>query len=257
MLLRIALVVALLTGIGGLVVSFNVSKKITEISSARDTFKKEREEARSGEAAAKKGERDMRVALEDTQGQLSDTESQLEQAQATATEQTGRANDLNQRLLTSTQQRNRAQSELARWQALGLSVEQVLTMRGDLANTRVERDSLTTENGLLSRSLASLTDRINQLILPDYEVKLPSGVSGKVTAVDPRFNFVVLNIGSNDDIRNNAKLAVSRDGKLVGKVRVASVEDETAIANVLPGWKLGEIREGDVVMASYEALENN
>jgi hypothetical protein len=41
---------------------------------------------------------------------------------------------------------------------------------------------------------------------------------------------------------------VSRGGKLIGKVKVATVHAERSIANVMPGWKLGELMEGDQVI---------
>jgi hypothetical protein len=34
----------------------------------------------------------------------------------------------------------------------------------------------------------------------------------------------------------------------VGKVKIVSVEPNRSIANIMPGWKLGEIMEGDQVI---------
>ena len=46
---------------------------------------------------------------------------------------------------------------------------------------------------------------------------------------------------------------MNRNGKLVAKLRVLSVQKDRAIANVIPGWKLGEVMEGDRVIAAYPA----
>ena len=43
-------------------------------------------------------------------------------------------------------------------------------------------------------------------------------------------------------------MLVSRDGKLVAKIRVTTVEPGRSVANVLPEWKQAEVMEGDVVL---------
>jgi hypothetical protein len=65
--------------------------------------------------------------------------------------------------------------------------------------------------------------------------------------VDPKYNFVVLDIGSNKGVEPRGVLVVSRNSKLVAKVRVASVQPDRSIANIIPGWKLDEVMEGDQV----------
>jgi hypothetical protein len=46
----------------------------------------------------------------------------------------------------------------------------------------------------------------------------------------------------------NGVLMISRDGKLIGKAKVRRVETGRSIADLLPGWSLAEVREGDQVM---------
>jgi hypothetical protein len=48
-------------------------------------------------------------------------------------------------------------------------------------------------------------------------------------------------------------MLVSRDGKLVAKVIVRSVQKDRSIANIVPGWKLGEPVEGDEVSPAHPA----
>ena len=49
-------------------------------------------------------------------------------------------------------------------------------------------------------------------------------------------------------------VAVQRtDGKLVAKVKVSSVQKDRAVANVVPGWQLGEIFEGDLAIPAHPA----
>jgi len=46
----------------------------------------------------------------------------------------------------------------------------------------------------------------------------------------------------------HGQMLVSRDGKLLAKVKIVNVEDNRSIANVLPGWELEDIMEGDTVL---------
>ena len=71
--------------------------------------------------------------------------------------------------------------------------------------------------------------------------------------VDPKFDFVVLDIGEDQGVIPDGEMLVSREGKLVAKVVVRSVEKNRCIANILPGWKLGEVIEGDEVTPAHPA----
>ncbi len=59
------------------------------------------------------------------------------------------------------------------------------------------------------------------------------GLEGQVLAVNSAWNFVVLSIGDNRGVVNNAELLLKRDGRYLGKVRVTSVEPSTAIADIV------------------------
>ena len=73
------------------------------------------------------------------------------------------------------------------------------------------------------------------------------GLRGKVLVADPKFNFVVLNIGAKQEVVPFGRFLVSRNGHLVAKLKVQSVQPDRSIANVMPGWNLSEIQEGDEV----------
>ncbi len=60
----------------------------------------------------------------------------------------------------------------------------------------------------------------------DREVALPPGTKGKVVAVDPKYEFVVLDIGGNQGVLKDAKMLVNRGGKLVAKVKITSVQPD-------------------------------
>ena len=83
-----------------------------------------------------------------------------------------------------------------------------------------------------------------------YEVVEPElpPMHGSVLVVDPKWNFVVLDLGESNGVLKNGTLLISRDGKLIAKVRIRRVEGQRSIADILPGSHLAEVREGDHVM---------
>ena len=76
----------------------------------------------------------------------------------------------------------------------------------------------------------------------------PKASVGKVLVADPKWDFVVLNIGSKQGAVEDGVMLVNRNGRLVAKVKLSGVQPDRSIANVLPGWKLGDVMEGDEVI---------
>jgi hypothetical protein len=76
---------------------------------------------------------------------------------------------------------------------------------------------------------------------------MPPGISGKVTFVNTTWNFVVLNVGLSNGVVPNGELIVYRGRDFLGKVKVTSAEDNTAVADILPGAK-ADIQVGDDVL---------
>src|SRR5207245_9696209 len=56
---------------------------------------------------------------------------------------------------------------------------------------------------------------------------------GTVMAVNQAYNFVVLNVGERQGLRSNEDMLVLRDGVLIGKIRISSVEPATAIGDIV------------------------
>src|SRR5262249_28024129 len=103
-----------------------------------------------------------------------------------------------------------------------------------------------------------LTNALEELALyrggnEDVDLPLPANIRGKVVAVDPKWSFVVLDVGSDQGVREKGVLLVSRNSKLVAKVKVTSVQGGRSVANIVPGWKIGELLEGDLVVPADPA----
>jgi hypothetical protein len=63
--------------------------------------------------------------------------------------------------------------------------------------------------------------------------QMQKGLEGRVLAVNPAWNFVVLSIGDKQGVVNNAELLLKRSGQYLGKVRITSVEPSTSIADIV------------------------
>ena len=255
MLIRISLILAIIAALGAGAVNFFVVKdKLTILVTDRDTQKNDKETAQKDLASTKK-------TLATTQGQLTQTKQQLTDSQAAqksaedlAAKATKRAGDLTEQLTKATKERDEAKDNLAAYTATGYSSSQVAKMGRDIKDLQDAIAAANLEKELLSKKVFNLSNELAKLRGADeYIVKLPADLKGKVVSVDPKWDFVVLNIGDNQGVLQDGELLVSRDGKLVAKVIVRTVEKDRCIANVVPGWKIGEPIEGDVVSPAHPA----
>ncbi len=74
-------------------------------------------------------------------------------------------------------------------------------------------------------------------------------LEGRITASDPKFVFVVLDIGSNHGVEKDMEFDVRRDGKSVGAIKIVTVKETHSVANPMKGTDGLELLEGDTVVA--------
>ena len=135
----------------------------------------------------------------------------------------------------------------------GVTPEQVVAMTKDYKNLQDTLAVAETENKILGQKIKKLETELAVYRDPNFFVTLPAGLKGKVLVADPKWNFVVLNVGEDQGVLERGELLVNRNGKLVAKVVVRSVQKDRCIANVMPGWELGEVMEGDLVIPAHPA----
>src|SRR6266446_4038253 len=77
-----------------------------------------------------------------------------------------------------------------------------------------------------------------------------AGVHGTVLAYNQAYNFVVLNLGARNGVETNSEMLVLRDGTLIGKIRISSVEPATAIGDIITNsLERGvQVQSGDTVI---------
>ena len=254
MLLRISLIVAILAGVGaGTLAYMEVSKQIPVLVQQRDDEKSAKQTAQTQLANTNKVLVKTRADLVATKDELAQTKTDLAKAQASADAATRRADILTDKLAKATQERDDAQNQLAAYNSTGLTPEQVNKLNARLKDSQAEIAAITDEKIVLQRVRDRLKAQLDHILGPDVYVKLPPDLRGKIVTVDPKWEFVVLNIGELQGLREDGELLVSRDGKLIAKVIVRTLQKDRAIANLVPGWKLGDVTEGDVVSPAHPA----
>lgn len=240
---------AILAGAAIIAVSHFVIRP--HIETIRDDRDKNKTEWTKAAIQAKKlgGElKDTKEKLETTQKDLDSTKVELSSASAKAADEQKRANGLQETLTSTKGELKSAQQTLAQWDALGLKPEEVRGLKDSTAALRNDNDAMRMESVVLHKKITNLVSQIESLTRNDADPALPTGLKGKVLVVDPKWNFIVLDIGQSKDVVKDGVMLVSRNGKLIAKVRIMSVQPERCIANIIPGWKLDDVTEGDMVL---------
>lgn len=249
MLLRICLILAILAGVGAIVL--NQVKLNPHIQSIIDKRNEETTRADNQTKRANTAEKSLKETkdkLATTEKTLGETKTQLEAANVKATEQEKRANDLQQNLDTTKQALTEAQQQLSQWEGTGTTPAQVKALVSEVKTLRDLATVNEAEKKILSRSNQILSQQLSNLLGgAEAVIDLPP-VKGTVLVVDPKWDFVVLDIGEKQNMVAGGVLMISRNNKLVAKVKIMSVQGDRSIANVVPGWKLDEIMEGDDVL---------
>jgi len=191
---------------------------------------------------------DTKDDLAQTQQNLENTTEERNRLRSQTDELVKQNNSLQQKLKTTTDELNDAQAELAAWDALGIRVDQVKNVIATANEAQEMLKVANTENQILEREVLKLQTQLDLLVGKITKVPLPVGLKGKVLVADPKWEFVVLDIGEDDGVLKDGELLVNRNGRLVAKVRIQSVQKDRSIANLMNGWKLSDVIEGDLVI---------
>ncbi len=249
-MLRIFLIIAILASIGTIVLTqLHGRKQIQTVMEARDENIKGRGDEKSQKEKTQKELAGTKDILQQTKDSLAKTEEDLNNNKQQLASAQANVQKLDTDLKAAVTARTQAQQDLSKWSQLNMTPEQVLETKTSLAKAQDLAKVLEVENQMCVRSREEWKNKY--LVLTggeDYSPELPSGTKGKVVAVDPKWNFVVLDIGKSKGILERGVLMVHRNSQYLGKVRISEVLDNRCIANVMPGVTLGEIQEGDQVL---------
>lgn len=117
-------------------------------------------------------------------------------------------------------------------------------LQPQLDDLRRQLDSAEKEKAFLAEKIQDSQDRSSQpketkkrreTASPQRETVSShrAGVHGAVLAYNQAYNFVVLNLGARNGVETNSEMLVLREGTLIGKIRISSVEPATAIGDII------------------------
>ena len=78
-------------------------------------------------------------------------------------------------------------------------------------------------------------------------IKDTNELNGKVLTFDKEHAFVVVDLGSENNLKLGDVLSVYRDDHFLGKAQVEKIEEKTSAAAIMTPWKEVEFKENDVV----------
>ena len=178
-----------------------------------------------------------RQDLENTRAELETTKAQLEDARTQIVQLTETIRAKDEELVEKSNRIASLEEEKASLETqLATLNEQIAGMEDQLAQLEEERNSLD----------AQLKKCEGELNPSNITMKL--GTTAKIVYANVEWNFVVIDIGSNDGAQAGAEMIIHRGETMVGKIRISMVRDNVAIAEVLPEFQKDTVKEGDNVL---------
>ena len=161
--------------------------------------------------------------------------------------------DANQSEIASLQTRVEEAEKVAKPPENPAAAASATELQAQLDDARRQLDSAEKEKAFLSEKLQSAQERSAP---PQEERKRQethvrrTGVRGTVLAVNQAYNFVVLNLGARHGVEPNSEMLVLREGTLIGKIRISSVEPATAIGDIITGSLARgvQVQPGDTII---------
>ena len=256
MLIRISLVIAILAGLAAGALNFlKVKEKVETLATERNEWHGKWDKTDAELTTTKRDLDKTSKDLSQTQETLATTSKERDAAVAEAAAQIKKATELAGKLTTTTEERDTARAELAAYVGTGFKPEQIAALGKQIDKTQKALEAMADEKKILERALTRKTAELERFTGSEKPVEMPAKLQGKVVVSDPKWEFVVVNVGEDEGVLPYGELLVSRAGVLVAKVIVREVQKGRSIANVMPGWKMAgvEIMEGDLVIPAHPA----
>ena len=219
----------------------------TELANTQNTLRDTQGELAKAKTAQKAAEGEMANAqreADNAKTRLSKAESDLVDQRQRADGHEANANKLQAELVVA---RTFSESWRLFQQANGTQA-QISQKLATFTEVNNQRANFLAENTILLSQIEKIGVELSRYTGTSVKVTLPQNLHGTVTAVDAQFDFVVLDIGESQGVREHGELLVSRGEKLIGKLRILDVKQDHSIANILPNWKQDEIQTGDLVI---------
>lgn len=253
-LLGISILLMLLTGVLGYMTK-------GKVEALQGTVKDAKQTASTASAKAAKAEGDLKRVQDEltaATATIADREKETARLKGEVDELTKKINEANKQVEEKTNalaEITKKMNEVSGQPGVdpGQLANQVKEMSAQLQKAQTELAEANQVRMTLEEQKRAAEDKVASAEQKVKEYQGPitrAGLTGKVLAYNPGWNFVVLNIGDRAGVKANTQMLVVRNGQRIATVRVTSVEPATAIADVLPGT-LGRgqtVQPGDSVV---------
>ena len=131
-------------------------------------------------------------------------------------------------------------------------------LQQDKVDLQLQTDELNTKLATVEDELRDVQDQLVTLEQENSDLlsqlgygnnkQLPKGLTGRVVLVNKDWNFVVINLGSDQGLVSDAEMLIHRGDQLVGKITISDVSRNLAIADLNRNSLQDSVMEGDYVV---------
>jgi hypothetical protein len=174
--------------------------------------------------------------LENTKADLASTKVELEKARTEIVQLTDTISAKNQELVEKSNVIAGLEEEKSSLTA------QVADLTAQIATLQDQIATLEEDKAVIEAQLEKCDKELNK------EITMKPGTTAKVVYANAEWNFVVIDIGSNEGAQSTAEMIIHRGDSMVGKIRLSAIRDNVSIAEVLPDFQKDTVKEGDDVL---------
>lgn len=185
---------------------------------------------------------DTHDVLKQTQDKLTATEQELAQTKQELALAREEIAQLQQRLADTESKLAQANQRISELEGT------VAELNKDLEQKRADIAKLEEEKQALFDEKTQLEVIIERMSKNEATGVMRPGLSGRIVAANPEWNFVVIDVGYKDGAKIAGEFIVHRNEQVVGRVRIVDIRERLSIANIKRDWQQMPIQEGDRVV---------
>ena len=222
---------------------FNVSKLKIATPEEFPALDGELNRANAVAGAVLQGWQDTQTDLENTRQDLENTRAELENTKAQLEDARTQIVQLNETIRGKDQELEEKSNLIA-----GLEDEkatltaQVADLTAQIASLQDQVAQLEEDKSVLETQLEKCDKELHK------EITMKPGTTGKIVYANKEWNFVVIDIGSNQGVQATAEMIIHRDDNMIGKIKISAVRDDVSIAEVMTDYQKDTVKEGDDVL---------
>jgi len=228
---------------------------------ARDAAERRQAQAKLNDPVGGTAGAGQQDKIAEAENRAAKTEAELAQIQKEKADLQAKLDASQQEIATLQKRADEAGKPAAPTNSPSVAATQTADLQSQVDDLRRQLDSAEKEKVFLSEKLQEAQERPAQPKDTKKRRETASsqrenvgphraGVRGTVLAYNQAYNFVVLNLGARNGVESNSEMLVVRDGTLIGKIRISSVEPATAIGDIMTNSLARgvQVQPGDTVI---------